>query len=152
MFNPILVPLDGSLLAECVLQHSIAIAQAFDAKIILLRVLEKNHPNGSTQVFDLINWQIKKTEAKLYLEKVRTRLIKIPVADRGKRPGRFGCPVDHRICSKPRGEINHSEQSWTQRCISMGDQQHRAKNHPERALLAAHRSGASIGGASRRIN
>ncbi|MGA2505030.1 MAG: universal stress protein [Anaerolineales bacterium] len=76
MFNPILVPLDGSLLAECVLQHSIAIAQAFDARIILLRVLEKNHPNGSTQIFDLINWQIKKTEAKLYLEKVRTGLLK----------------------------------------------------------------------------
>ena len=76
MFDPILVPLDGSLLAECVLPHVVAIARAFDAKVILLRVLEKNRANGSVQLFDLVNWQIKKTEAKLYLEKIRERLIK----------------------------------------------------------------------------
>jgi len=76
MFDPILVPLDGSLLAECVLPHAIAIAQAFNARIILLRVLEKNRSNGSAQIFDLLNWQIKKTEAKLYLEKISARLAK----------------------------------------------------------------------------
>jgi nucleotide-binding universal stress UspA family protein len=76
MFDPILVPLDGSLLAECVLPHAIAIARAFDARIILLRVLEKNQSNGSAQIFDLLNWQIKKTETKLYLEKVSARLTK----------------------------------------------------------------------------
>jgi len=76
MFDPILVPLDGSLLAECVLPHAIAIARAFNAKIILLRVLEKNHADGSIQIFDLLNWQIKKTEAKLYLEKISARLLK----------------------------------------------------------------------------
>jgi nucleotide-binding universal stress UspA family protein len=76
MFDPILVPLDGSLLAECVLPHAIAIARAFNARIILLRVLEKSQSNGSAQIFDLLNWQIKKTEAKLYLEKVSARLVK----------------------------------------------------------------------------
>lgn len=76
MFDPILVPLDGSLLAECVLPHAIAIARAFNARIILLRVLEKNQANGSAQIFNLLNWQIKKTEAKLYLEKIRARLLK----------------------------------------------------------------------------
>ncbi len=76
MFDPILVPLDGSLLAECVLPHAIAIARAFNARIILLRVLEKNQANGSVQIFDLLNWQIKKTEAKLYLEKISARLLK----------------------------------------------------------------------------
>jgi nucleotide-binding universal stress UspA family protein len=76
MFDPVLVPLDGSLLAECVLPHVVAIARAFDAKVILLRVLEKNRANGSVQLFDLLNWQIKKTEAKLYLEKISERLIK----------------------------------------------------------------------------
>ena len=76
MFDPILVPLDGSLLAECVLPHAVAIARAFNAKVILLRVLEKNHANGSAQLFDLLNWQIKKAEAKLYLEKISARLIK----------------------------------------------------------------------------
>ena len=76
MFDPILVPLDGSLLAECVLPHVIAVARAFDAKVILLRVLEKNKPNGTTQMFDLLNWQINKTGAKLYLEKISARLKK----------------------------------------------------------------------------
>jgi nucleotide-binding universal stress UspA family protein len=76
MFDPILVPLDGSLLAECVLPHVLAIARALNAKVILLRVLEKNRTNGSAQLFDLLNWQIKKTEAKLYLEKISARLIK----------------------------------------------------------------------------
>jgi len=76
MFDPILVPLDGSLLAECVLPHVVAIARAFDTKVILLRALEKNRTNGSAQLFDLLNWQIKKIEAKLYLEKISARLIK----------------------------------------------------------------------------
>jgi nucleotide-binding universal stress UspA family protein len=76
MFDPILVPLDGSLLAECVLPHVIAIARAFNARVILLRMLEKSQANGSAQIFDLLNWQIKKTEAKLYLEKIRAQLMK----------------------------------------------------------------------------
>ena len=76
MFDPILVPLDGSLLAECVLPHVVAIARAFNTKVILLRALEKNRTNGSAQLFDLLNWQIKKIEAKLYLEKISARLIK----------------------------------------------------------------------------
>jgi nucleotide-binding universal stress UspA family protein len=76
MFDQILVPLDGSLLAECVLPHVVAIAQAFDAKVILLRVLEKNKANGTAQMFDLLNWQLKKTAAKLYLEKISGRLQK----------------------------------------------------------------------------
>jgi nucleotide-binding universal stress UspA family protein len=76
MFDSILVPLDGSLLAECVLSHAVAIARAFNAKVFLLRVLEKNRANGSAQLFDLLNWQIKKTEAKMDLGKINTRLIK----------------------------------------------------------------------------
>ncbi len=74
MFDPVLVPLDGSLLAECVLPHVSAIARAFDAKVILLRVLDKNQASEKAQLFDLLNWQINKTGAKLYLEKVSTRL------------------------------------------------------------------------------
>ncbi len=74
MFDPILVPLDGSLLAECVLPHAVAIARAFDAKITLLRVLDKRQGAESAQLFDLLNWQIAKTDAKLYLEKISARL------------------------------------------------------------------------------
>jgi nucleotide-binding universal stress UspA family protein len=74
MFESILVPLDGSQLAECVLPHVIVTGQVFDAKIILLQVLDKNRADASTQFVDLLNWQINKTEAKLYLEKVRDQL------------------------------------------------------------------------------
>jgi nucleotide-binding universal stress UspA family protein len=43
---------------------------------MLLHVLDKNRVGSSTQVFDLFNWQIKKTEAKLYLERMSDRLQK----------------------------------------------------------------------------
>ena len=76
MFDPILVPLDGSQLAECVLPQVIAISRAFNAKIMLLHVLDKNRAGASTQLFDLLNWQINKTEAKLYIEKIGDRLQK----------------------------------------------------------------------------
>jgi nucleotide-binding universal stress UspA family protein len=65
--------LDGSQLAECVLPHVDAIARSFNAEITLLRMLEKNHANASAQLFDLLNWQINKTKAALYLEKVKAR-------------------------------------------------------------------------------
>ena len=74
MFDPILVPLDGSLLAECVLPHVVALGRAFNAKITLVHVLDKDRAGASAQLFDLINWQINKTEAKLYLERIGDRL------------------------------------------------------------------------------
>ncbi|MCB0064039.1 MAG: universal stress protein [Caldilineaceae bacterium] len=43
MIHRILVPLDGSSLAESVLPHVIAFARAFDAHVTLLRVLEHQH-------------------------------------------------------------------------------------------------------------
>jgi len=92
MFDTILVPLDGSQLADCVLPHVLAIARPFDAEITLLRMLEKNQAGTSAQLFDLVNWQINKTRADLYLEKtkawfrdskvrVRTKLMEGLVAD-----------------------------------------------------------------------
>jgi nucleotide-binding universal stress UspA family protein len=71
MFDPILVPLDGSQLAECVLPHVVAIARTFDTEITLLRMLEKKQAGTSAQLFDLLNWQINKTRAALYLEKTK---------------------------------------------------------------------------------
>ena len=73
MFDPILVPLDGSQLAECVLPHAAAFARSFNAEITLLRILEKNQVGASAQLFDLLNWQIKKTKATLYLEETKER-------------------------------------------------------------------------------
>jgi nucleotide-binding universal stress UspA family protein len=74
MLDPILVPLDGSLLAECVLPHVVAIARAFNAKVTLLRVLGQNQDPESTQSCDPLNWQINKAEARLYLETIGARL------------------------------------------------------------------------------
>ena len=76
MFDTILVPLDGSQLADCVLPHVVAIACPFDAEITLLRILEKGHAGTSAQVFDLLNWQINKTRVALYLDKIQGRLQK----------------------------------------------------------------------------
>jgi nucleotide-binding universal stress UspA family protein len=71
MVEPILVPLDGSLLAESVLPHTVAIARALDAQVALLRVLSQ-HPEsesvGPTQSCDPLNWRITKAEAQRYLE------------------------------------------------------------------------------------
>ena len=76
MFDTILVPLDGSQLADCVLPHVVAIARPFDAEITLLRMLEKNLAGASAQLFDLLNWQINKTRTSLYLEKIQARFQK----------------------------------------------------------------------------
>lgn len=82
MFNPILVPLDGSQLAECVLPHSVAIARSFDAEIMLLKIFEKNRAGASTQLFDLLNWQINKTKSALYLEKTQAQIQSLNVRAR----------------------------------------------------------------------
>ncbi len=74
MFNPILVPLDGSQLAECVFPHVGAIARSFEAEITLIRMLEKNQAGAPAQLFDLLNWQINKTKATLYLEKTKVHM------------------------------------------------------------------------------
>ena len=73
MFDTILVPLDGSQLADCVLPHVAAVARPFDAEITLLRMMEKNLAGTSAQLFDLLNWQINKSRAMLYLEKTKAR-------------------------------------------------------------------------------
>ncbi len=77
MFDSILVPLDGSQLAECVFPHAITIARSLNAEITLLRMLEKNQSIISAQLFDLLNWQINKTKATLYLEQIKTRWQKL---------------------------------------------------------------------------
>ena len=75
----ILVPLDGSELAECVLPHVIAIARSFDTEITLLRILEKNQVGISSQLFDLLNWQIQKTKAAIYLDEIKSRLENLDI-------------------------------------------------------------------------
>jgi nucleotide-binding universal stress UspA family protein len=67
MANKILVPLDGSALAECVLPHAISLAGTMNAAVILLRVLESAHSADSLQLVDPLNWHLGKAEAGAYL-------------------------------------------------------------------------------------
>jgi nucleotide-binding universal stress UspA family protein len=78
MFNNILVPLDGSLLAECVLPHAVALAQAFDCQITLLQVLERG-TDDDTRLVDPLEWQISRKEAEAYLEDWTRRLTEVDV-------------------------------------------------------------------------
>jgi len=74
MFNRILIPLDRSALAECVLPHTIAIARAFGSQVTLLNVMDMPREEHWRNAMDPLNWQIRKAEAKTYLHEVDTRL------------------------------------------------------------------------------
>jgi nucleotide-binding universal stress UspA family protein len=83
MLDPILVPLDGSQLAECVLPQVVSFGQAFNAKISLLHVLDTNQAGSSAQLMDLLNWQINKTKAKLNLKRIGDQLEKSGLQTKG---------------------------------------------------------------------
>jgi nucleotide-binding universal stress UspA family protein len=74
MLNHILVPLDGSPLAECVLPHTVAIARAFEAQVTLLRVLARPSTTNQIRPVDPLDWHFGRAEAKAYLEELTTRL------------------------------------------------------------------------------
>lgn len=74
MLNHILVPLDGSMLAECVLPHVLAIAPVTNAHITLAHVMEHLHKEGETSVVDPMDWHLRKHESEMYLEKVAAHL------------------------------------------------------------------------------
>jgi nucleotide-binding universal stress UspA family protein len=77
MFQHILVPLDGSALSESVLPYAAAAARAFGAQVTLLHILEQPAVTNSLQTVDPLDWQIKKTEADLYLSRIRGDLEKL---------------------------------------------------------------------------
>lgn len=74
MFDRVLVPVNGSSVAECVLPHATALAKAFNSQITLVHVLEQ--PTGSLGLpkADPLDWYLKKSEANLYLENLKSRL------------------------------------------------------------------------------
>lgn len=74
MFDHILVPLDGSSLAECVLPHVVAVARAFGSRVTLLRVLERTQTPSPTRFVDPLGWYINEAEARAYLDEWSTRL------------------------------------------------------------------------------
>jgi nucleotide-binding universal stress UspA family protein len=70
MFNRILVPLDGSKLAERAIPHAEQFARIFGASITLLQVLEPLCNPENQNPVDPLNWQIRKAEADIYLKGV----------------------------------------------------------------------------------
>lgn len=77
MFSHILVPLDGSSLAECVLPHTVAIAQTFGAQSTLLGVMERSTTTGRLKSVDPLEWQMAKAEVNAYLNGVTARLQEV---------------------------------------------------------------------------
>jgi nucleotide-binding universal stress UspA family protein len=71
MFTHLLVPLDGSPLAACVLPHAVAFARAFQSKVTLLRVLAAPSSGAPINTFD---WQLQKAEAEAYLDSIAQHL------------------------------------------------------------------------------
>lgn len=74
MFKRILVPLDSSSLAECVLPHLVAIARVCEPEVQLLRVSEPSGVTARLRMVDPVEWQIRKAEAKSYLTGIADRL------------------------------------------------------------------------------
>ena len=76
MFDRILVPLDGSTLAERAIPHAELFARIFGSSIILLQVLDPNSFNENPGQVDPLSWQIRKAEADMYLTEIATRIRK----------------------------------------------------------------------------
>ena len=74
MFRKILVPLDRSALAECVLPHAIALARALDSEVILLHVLTVSDKQNQLRAVDPLEWHLRRAEAESYLQAVCARL------------------------------------------------------------------------------
>jgi len=85
MFNKILVPLDRSPLAECVLPHVVTIAKAFEAQVTLLHVMDSTNRASQPRAVDPLDWQIRKAEAEAYMHDLALRLQKASL------------PAQHRI-------------------------------------------------------
>lgn len=74
MINHILIPLDESPLAECVLPHVLTIARSTNAYITLLHVLELPRAVIDKQAVDPLEWHLRKQKAEEYLHDIATKL------------------------------------------------------------------------------
>lgn len=77
MLEHILVPLDGSALAENVLPHAVKMARSFHARVTLVRAIGQAHGADRGSFIDPLNWEMRKSEAEAYLEEIRARLAEL---------------------------------------------------------------------------
>jgi nucleotide-binding universal stress UspA family protein len=83
MIRRILVPLDGSPIAERALPHAAAMARAFGAQVVLLQVLAAEKRAGRWPV-DPAEWRLRRREAVVYLGVLATRLKEAGFKARGE--------------------------------------------------------------------
>jgi nucleotide-binding universal stress UspA family protein len=75
VINHILVPLDGSALAECVLPHVLAMAPVTNARITLSHVMEDVYSRGGAPGgVDPVDWHLRKHKSEKYLERIAGHL------------------------------------------------------------------------------
>lgn len=79
MFDHILVPLDRSSLAECVLPHAITLARAFNTHLVLLHVVAQAARQNDLRAVDPLEWHIRRAEAESYLQSLHDRLQELNV-------------------------------------------------------------------------
>lgn len=79
MFERILLPLDGSTLAECVLPHAVALSRATNAQLVLLHVVEPV-PEQGPMATDPLHWHLLKAETRAYLDEISKRLRRVGLA------------------------------------------------------------------------
>jgi nucleotide-binding universal stress UspA family protein len=71
----VLVPLDGSPVAECALPWAVAVVQALGARMTLLRVLETPAISSATSHHhDAVDWQMRRAEAQSQLARIDRHL------------------------------------------------------------------------------
>jgi nucleotide-binding universal stress UspA family protein len=74
MFTRILVPLDGSPLAEGAIPHAELFARIFGASIHFLRVLEPISYHENPAAVDPLRWQLHKAEADAYMQGIANKV------------------------------------------------------------------------------
>ena len=76
MFTRILVPLDGSSLAEGAIPHAELFARIFGSNITLLQVLDPTSYHEMPNTVDPLRWQLRKAEADAYMHGIAARVRK----------------------------------------------------------------------------
>jgi nucleotide-binding universal stress UspA family protein len=80
MFDRILLPLDGSALAECTIPHALALAKLGNAEIIPLLVLDGS---VSGEGVDPMEWHLRKADAQSYIDAVCAKLQDVSINSHG---------------------------------------------------------------------
>ncbi len=73
MIHQILIPLDGSTLAEAVLPHASRLAKAFGSEALVLRVVGTRLSEVGHYI-DTFDWRLKRVEAERYVERIAAGL------------------------------------------------------------------------------